>query len=158
MPWRGGLSQQGGEERGVAECDLPAKSEAFRNLLLPKSASVDLIRCWDNLGLDPTSRWCRRTAMYERLTVAALARSGWHDFWRTRHALFVYEVLFKLAEAWLLGPAVALVLAAILSRAGHIAVSNQDVLDFMLTPLGLLYADLFSTVTIALLLFEQAGI
>jgi glycerophosphoryl diester phosphodiesterase len=96
--------------------------------------------------------------MNEQLPVSALARSTWHDFWHARHALFIYEVLFKLVEAWLLVPAVAVVLAVILSRAGHVAVSNQDVLAFLLTPLGLLYAALFSTAAVALLLFEQAGI
>jgi glycerophosphoryl diester phosphodiesterase len=92
------------------------------------------------------------------LTTVTLARSVWHDFRHAWRALFVYEVLFKLVEAWLLVPAVALILAAILSRAGHVAVSNQDILDFLLTPSGLLYAALVSTVAVALLLFEQAGV
>jgi glycerophosphoryl diester phosphodiesterase len=96
--------------------------------------------------------------MNEQFTVSALARSTWHDLWHARHALFIFEVLFKLVEAWLLVPAVAVVLAVIRSRAGHVAVSNQDVLAFLLTPLGLLYAALFSTAAVALLLFEQAGI
>jgi glycerophosphoryl diester phosphodiesterase len=96
--------------------------------------------------------------MNEPLAVSALARSVGHDFLRAGHALFIYEVVFKLAEAWLLGPAIAVILAAILSRTGHIAVSNLDILDFLLTPSGLLYAGLFSTVTVALLLLEQAGI
>jgi glycerophosphoryl diester phosphodiesterase len=82
----------------------------------------------------------------------------WHDFVRARYALYVYEILFKLAEAWLLVPAIALALAAVLSRAGHVAVSNLDILDFLLTPLGLLYAALLGTVTVASLLFEQAGV
>jgi glycerophosphoryl diester phosphodiesterase len=99
-----------------------------------------------------------QTAPNEPLTVAALARSVWHDFLHARRALFVYEILFKLVEAWLLVPAAAVVLAAVLSRAGHVAVSNWDVLDFLLTPSGLLYAGLFSTVAVALLLFEQAGV
>jgi glycerophosphoryl diester phosphodiesterase len=96
--------------------------------------------------------------MKEPLCVSVLARSAWHDFLRARRALLVYEVLFKLAEAWLLVPAVALVLAVILSGAGHIAVSNLDILDFLLTPLGLLYAALFSIIAVAVLLFEQAGV
>jgi hypothetical protein len=29
----------------------------------------------------------------------------WHDFLRARRALLIYECLFKLAEAWLLAPA-----------------------------------------------------
>jgi glycerophosphoryl diester phosphodiesterase len=96
--------------------------------------------------------------MNESLTVSALSRSVWRDFRRSRRALIVYDVSFKLLEAWLLVPAVALVLAMILSGAGHIAVSNRDILDFLLSPLGLLYAALFTIVAAALLLFEQAGI
>src|SRR5262249_52676517 len=96
--------------------------------------------------------------MNKPFTVAALARAVWRDFWRARRALCIYDILFKLVEAWLLVPTGAVVLAAILSRAGHVAVNNQDILDFLLTPLGLLYATLFATVSVALLLLEQAGI
>jgi glycerophosphoryl diester phosphodiesterase len=96
--------------------------------------------------------------MNEPLPVSGLARSMWHDFLRARRVLFVYEVLFKLLQAWLLAPAVALVLALVLSRGGHVAVSNTDILDFLLTPLGLLYAALFGTAGVALLLLELAGI
>jgi hypothetical protein len=83
-----------------------------------------------------------RVAVDQPLTVSALARSVWHDFLVARRGLFIYEVLFNLLEAWLLVPAVALVLAVILSRADHVAVSNQDILSFLLTPFGLLYAAL----------------
>jgi glycerophosphoryl diester phosphodiesterase len=96
--------------------------------------------------------------MNEPITVSALAQSVWHDFRHARRVLVLYEVAFKFVEAWLLVPAIAMVLALVLSRAGHIAVSNQDILAFLLTPSGLLYAALFSTVAVALLLFEQAGI
>jgi glycerophosphoryl diester phosphodiesterase len=96
--------------------------------------------------------------MNEPLNASVLSRSVWQDFWRARHTLYLFEIVFKLAEAWLLGPAVALALAVALSRAGHVAVSNQDVLDFLLTPWGLVYAALFGTATVSLLLFEQAGV
>ncbi len=96
--------------------------------------------------------------MNHPLTVSALARSVWHDFLVARRELIIFEILFKLLEAWLLVPAVAMILALMLSRAGHIAVSNLDILDFLLTPLGLLYAGLFGTFSLALLLLEQAGI
>jgi glycerophosphoryl diester phosphodiesterase len=92
------------------------------------------------------------------ITLFGLARSAWHDFWRARTALFIYDILFKLLEAWLFLPVVALVLSVILSRAGHIAVTNRDLVDFFLSPTGLLYAALFGTVAVALLLLEQAGI
>jgi glycerophosphoryl diester phosphodiesterase len=96
--------------------------------------------------------------MNELPTISALAASVWRDFRRARRPLIVYEVLFKLLEAWVLVPAVAVVLAAVLARAGHVAVSNRDVLDFLLSPSGLLYAALFGTVAVALLLLEQAGV
>jgi len=96
--------------------------------------------------------------MNENLSVTALGKSVWRDFLRARRALYIYELSFKLIEAWLLVPAVAVFLAAILAGSGHVAVSNQDILAFLLTPLGLLYAALFGVVAVALLLFEQAGV
>jgi glycerophosphoryl diester phosphodiesterase len=96
--------------------------------------------------------------MNEHLAVSALAKSVWRDFLRARRALWIYEISFKLVEAWLLVPAVAVVLGVLLSRSGHVAVSNLDILDFLLTPLGMLYAALFGVVAVVLLLFEQAGV
>ncbi len=96
--------------------------------------------------------------MNERLPLSGLARSTWHDFRRARRVLLLFEALFKLLETWLFVPAVALVLAVALSAAGHVAVTNRDILDFLLTPFGLVYAAFFGTITVALLLFEQAGI
>jgi glycerophosphoryl diester phosphodiesterase len=96
--------------------------------------------------------------MNEPLSVSGLARSVWHDFLRAWRALVIYEILFKILQAWLFVPAVALTLAIILSRAGYVAVSNMDIVDFLLTPLGLLYAALFGTAAVALLLLELAGI
>lgn len=92
------------------------------------------------------------------LAVPTVARSVWSDLRRARGPLVVFEAIFKLLEAWLIVPAVALVLSAILSRSGQLAVSNRDILDFLISPPGLLYATLFSTVGVALLLFEQAGL
>ena len=96
--------------------------------------------------------------MNEPLTISALAASVWHDFRRAWGALVVYEAFFKLLEAWLFVPAVAVLLSAALSRAGHVAVSNLDALDFLLSPSGLLYATLFGTTAVALLLWELAGL
>src|SRR5262249_16824078 len=68
----------------------------------------------------------------ESLSVAAVARAAWHDFLRARWPLILFDVLFKFGEAWLWVPAVAVLLAAVLSRAGHVALSNRDVFDFLL--------------------------
>src|SRR5262249_53548132 len=80
--------------------------------------------------------------MSEPLASPAWPGSVWIDFWRARSPLSLYEILLNLPEAGLLSPAVAVILAAILSRAGRTAVSNFDILDFLFTPLGLLYAAL----------------
>src|SRR5262249_4777612 len=87
-----------------------------------------------------------------------VARCVWLDFIRARRSLFLFEVLFKLVEAWMLVPAIAVALGVILARSAHIAVSNQDIVDFLLTPFGLLYAALVGTLAVGLLLLEQAGI
>jgi glycerophosphoryl diester phosphodiesterase len=99
-----------------------------------------------------------QTVGKEPLAVATLARAVWHDFRRAWGALVVFEAVFKLLEAWLFVPAAAVVLSAILARAGHVAVSNRDIVDFLLSPAGLLSAALSGTVAVAFLLFEPAGI
>lgn len=90
------------------------------------------------------------------LLVGTLAKEAWRDFLRARRGLIVCEVLFKLVQAWVFVPAVAALLAGVLSVAGHVAVSNNDILDFLLTPWGAVYAALVATLGIALLLCEQA--
>jgi glycerophosphoryl diester phosphodiesterase len=94
----------------------------------------------------------------EPVPVFTVLRCAWHDFVVARRELFVYEVLFKLVEAWLLVPVLALVLAVVLSRAGYVAVTNRDILAFLLTPFGLVYAVLSGTITVAVVLLELAGI
>ncbi len=89
---------------------------------------------------------------------SALAGSVWHDFRRAWRGLLAFEMAFKLLEAWLLVPAIALVLSAALARSGRAAVSNIDILNFLLSPWGLVYAAVFGTAAVALLLLEQAGI
>jgi hypothetical protein len=95
-----------------------------------------------------------QTAKAAPITLSGLAGFVWRDFLRGRRALFVYEILFELLKVWVFVPAVAVVLSVVLSRAGHVAVVNRDVLDFLLSPLGLLYAALFSIVAVTVLLLE----
>ncbi len=79
------------------------------------------------------------------------------DLQRAWRALLTFQVAFKLVEAWLFAPTVTLLLAFVLRRAGHLAISNQDILQFFRSPLGVAYLLLFSTVVVALLLLELAG-
>jgi glycerophosphoryl diester phosphodiesterase len=72
--------------------------------------------------------------------------------------LIVIDVLYKLLQAWLFVPAVALLLGAALARAGRVAVSNRDILDFVLSPPGLLWAAVAAIAGVTLLLGELAGL
>lgn len=90
--------------------------------------------------------------------VRTLVSLVWRDFRQSRRPLVVFSFVFELAKVWLIAPVVALGLAAVLSFAGHIAVSNKDVLDFFLTPGGALFAFWALCVTVCLQFFEQAGI
>jgi glycerophosphoryl diester phosphodiesterase len=91
-------------------------------------------------------------------TVPGLVRSAWRDYRRAWPALFVFELLFKFLQTWLLAPAVAVALAVIMTQSGHVAVTNWDILDFARTPAGLLYAAVLGTAVVVALLFEQAGV
>ncbi|MFO0852378.1 MAG: glycerophosphodiester phosphodiesterase family protein [Gemmataceae bacterium] len=90
--------------------------------------------------------------------VSPLVGAAWRDFRRAWVSLVAYEAGFKLLETWLIAPVIAVGLSGVLSRAGHDAVSNRDLLAFLLTPTGGLYAALVGTAAVVLLLVEQAGV
>lgn len=71
--------------------------------------------------------------------------------------MILFTFALKFAELWLVLPVIALGLAIVLSLAGHIAVSNQDIISFLLTPLGLLYSTIVSAFSASMLMIEQAG-
>ncbi|HQR09071.1 MAG TPA: glycerophosphodiester phosphodiesterase family protein [Gemmatales bacterium] len=87
----------------------------------------------------------------------ALMKPVWNDFCLSRRPLILFTFALKFAELLLILPLVTLGLSLILSLAGHIAVSNQEIISFFLSPLGLLYAGIVSVVSASLLMIEQAG-
>lgn len=96
--------------------------------------------------------------MNHSFSLARLTASLWADFRHSLRSLIVFDLLFRLVNVWILLPSVAFLLARVMARAGYIAVSNQDAVTFLFSPLGVLYAALFGIVSTALLLFEQAGL
>lgn len=96
--------------------------------------------------------------MSSSTTALAIIRNAWQDFLQAWRELVVFQIVFKTLEAWLLVPAVAWLLSVVLYRAGYVAVSNKDIADFLLTPLGLVYVFLFLLVGVFLVLLEQAGV
>ena len=94
----------------------------------------------------------------EARAVVAVLGAAWLDFLRRWRELLLFEAGFKLVQAWLLVPAVAVALAVVMSRAGYVAVNDWDLLDFLLTPVGLVYASLLGVFTATLLLLESAAV
>ena len=87
-----------------------------------------------------------------------LALSVWNDFRSSQRILILCNVYYKFVEAWLIVPMIAMGLAAVLTIAGHTAVSNWDAFAFLLSPMGILYAAVISAATVVLMLFELASI
>jgi glycerophosphoryl diester phosphodiesterase len=100
----------------------------------------------------------RASRQQSALARPTLAGPAWRDFRRAWPGLVAFEIAFKLLDAWLLVPAIAWLLSAALAQSGRVAVSNTDILNFLLSPAGMAYAAAFGTVVLALLLLEQAGI
>lgn len=95
--------------------------------------------------------------MNQSFKLLDLVKAVWQDFSRSRRPLILFTFALKFTELLLFLPLVALGLSLLLSLAGHIAVSNQDILSFLLSPLGLLYAVVVSIFTASMLMIEQAG-
>lgn len=96
--------------------------------------------------------------MQDPLVRDSLPTQIWHDFRRWWRPLLVFDVFFQALRVWLIAPLVALMLAMILLRAGHVAVKNQDIFGFLLTPWGIVYAALLAVIVVVLHLLEQAGL
>ncbi len=92
------------------------------------------------------------------MSITDLARSVAGDFRRAWRALVRFEVLFKVFCTLLLVPATAWLLAALVARTGRAAVSNTDLVGFLLSPAGLLYAAVVGVGALALAQCEQAGL
>lgn len=92
------------------------------------------------------------------LTTSRVAWGVWRDFQHAWRGLLVFEAIFKMIEGWVLVPAVALLLHTVLAQGHRSVVSNHEILDFLSTPLGILYASLFGALAIAARLIEQAGV
>ncbi len=72
--------------------------------------------------------------------------------------LIACEVLFKLLSLVLLAPLTAAALALMVTLSGSAAISNQDIIDFLLSPLGVLVLAATGTLYFTLVFLEQAGL
>ncbi len=69
----------------------------------------------------------------------------------------LYDIFFKIVSAVILGPIVAWVSRRLLSTAGYQLVSNEQILTFVFSPIGLVVFAVGSASTLAILFAEQAG-
>ena len=85
-------------------------------------------------------------------------RAVFGDFVHSLPQLVGYEMLFKILAIAVLAPLSAFLLTALISSTGRVAVSNEAILTFILSPTGMLTVILMGTVSVAILFAEQAGL
>jgi hypothetical protein len=82
----------------------------------------------------------------------------WRDFWRAWRPLVAFEVAFKtavvalgaLGAGWIVGP--------LIGRTGHAAVTNTEIVRFLLSPAGIAYLVLFALSLMLATLIEHVGV
>jgi glycerophosphoryl diester phosphodiesterase len=92
------------------------------------------------------------------MTFAELVRDVRSDFDRCFAALLGFEALFKLLVGFVLIPSLAALLFALVRWSGRTALANEDVLSFILSPWGVLYAFLLGIKGLGVSLLEHAGV
>src|SRR5436190_10836581 len=91
-------------------------------------------------------------------STAALIRAALRDFRRAWLPLALYAAALRLLAGFVVVPAAARVLALVVAASGHSAVSNTDILTFLLTPAGLLAAALAGVAALSGALLEHTGV
>jgi glycerophosphoryl diester phosphodiesterase len=87
----------------------------------------------------------------------SLARAAWADFRRTARPLLAYTIAVKLLVAPLAVPATGWLLAKLIATSGRTAVSNTDVVFFLMTPVGLLAGAVAGIAVLSAALLEHTG-
>src|SRR5262249_40708266 len=91
------------------------------------------------------------------LTLRQLAAAVLGDLRRSLAVLVVYETLFKLLSALVLVPALAALLFHLVRAQGRTAMTNDDILAFLLSPAGVCYGYLLGLKVLGLAMLEHAG-
>src|SRR5262245_4105694 len=91
------------------------------------------------------------------LPFGELLRALRSDLRRGFTVLVAYEALFKLLSALVLLPALVTVLFHLVRLHGRTALTNTDILGFLLSPLGVVYAYVLGLKVLGLSMLEHAG-
>lgn len=90
--------------------------------------------------------------------MTAVVRGAWGDFRRAWLALAGFELAFKLVLGPLAVPAAAWALARLVATTGRTAVNNADLVDFLLTPAGVVVGLFAGVAALSAFLFQMTGI
>ena len=92
------------------------------------------------------------------MTIPSLGWTVLGDFLRVIKPLVIFELLFKLAATGL-GMLVALVVLELLSRSvGSAAVTNTEIVDFLLSPVGVLVVAVLGLSALLVTVLEHLGV
>jgi glycerophosphoryl diester phosphodiesterase len=91
------------------------------------------------------------------LSLRELVRAVASDFRRTFAVLVAYEALFKLLTALVIFPAFAALLFHLVRLQGRTALTNTDIVGFLLSPLGVCYGFLLGIKLLGVAMLEHAG-
>jgi glycerophosphoryl diester phosphodiesterase len=83
---------------------------------------------------------------------------AWPLFRRIARPVLIYEAGWKLAVLFLLGPLTTAILNAAIALGRGSAVTNNEIVGFVLSPTGVVTLSGFGILTLAVLFFEQAGL
>jgi glycerophosphoryl diester phosphodiesterase len=83
---------------------------------------------------------------------------AWPAVRRGLGSLLAYEIIFKIASFFLLGPLTVALLNVLIGRTGEPSVANTQMVSFLLSPLGIATLILFATLTLTIFFMEDAGL
>jgi glycerophosphoryl diester phosphodiesterase len=92
------------------------------------------------------------------LNTRRILRDAGGDMRRAAPQLIGYEILFRIFSAAVLGPVSAWLLAAFIAASGEMAVSNERIVSFLLSPAGIIGGLVWVVAALAGLFAEQAGL
>jgi glycerophosphoryl diester phosphodiesterase len=92
------------------------------------------------------------------MPISSLSRTVLRDFWRVLKPLVVFEIVFKLAVLALGAPASLLMLGLVTRSTGTAAVTNQDIVEFVLSPAGALIVSLLGLSALLVGVLEHLGV
>ncbi len=91
-----------------------------------------------------------------RIHVGAALADGWRDFRLAWPRLLATDLLYKLLAFAILAPLSALALNMFLATSGNDVVADQDILLFVLSPVGIVAVVVLAALSVAILALEQA--